>query len=103
MKLLHLTFAAIALALAGPTAAQDFPERPMTMVVPRPAGGIADLGARVHAKAMAATRGKPIVIDNKPGAGGIVGASFAVNQKPDGYTMFYGSDTAIVFKPTFRF
>ena len=51
---------------------------------------------------MAATLGKPIVIDNKPGAGGIVGTSFVANQKPDRYTMFYGSDTAIVFKPPFR-
>ena len=99
MKFLSLSLVAVALVLAGPATAQNFPERPMIMVVPWPAGGTADVSARAHAKAMAANLGQPIVIDNKPGAGGIVGASYVANQKPDGYTMFYGSDLAMVAYP----
>ena len=99
MKLLSIASLALALVLAGPASAQDFPNRPMTLVVPWPAGGIADQGARVIAKAMAAILGKAIVIDNKPGAGGVIGGHFASNAKPDGYTMFYGSDTAMVGYP----
>lgn len=99
MKLFSIAFLAVALVLGGPASAQDFPNRPLTLVVPWPAGGIADQGARVIAKAMATVLGKPVVVDNKPGAGGIVGGSFAANAKPDGYTMFYGSDTAMVGYP----
>ena len=84
MKLFSLASAAVALALAGPVSAQDFPNRPLTLVVPWPAGGIADQGARVIAKAMSSVLGKQVVIDNKAGAGGIVGGNFAANSKPDG-------------------
>jgi len=90
---------AVALAFSSPASAQDFPNRPITLVVPWPAGGIADQAARVFGKSMSSTLGKPVVIDNKPGAGGIVGGSFVANAKPDGYTMFYGSDTAMVSYP----
>jgi len=101
MKFFSLASAAVALALAGPVSAQvqDFPNRPLTLVVPWPAGGIADQGARVIAKSMSSVLGKQVVIDNKAGAGGIVGGNFAANAKPDGYTMFYGSDTAMVGYP----
>jgi tripartite-type tricarboxylate transporter receptor subunit TctC len=99
MKFFSIASMAVALALADPALAQDFPNRALTIVVPFPAGGIADQGARVVGKAMAAVLGKPVVIDNKPGAGGIIGGSFVANAKPDGYTMFYGSDTAMVSYP----
>jgi tripartite-type tricarboxylate transporter receptor subunit TctC len=99
MKFFSMASLAVALALAGTVSAQDFPSRPITLVVPWPAGGIADQGARVIGKSMSAMLGKPVVIDNKPGAGGILGGSLVANAKPDGYTMFYGSDTAMVSYP----
>jgi tripartite-type tricarboxylate transporter receptor subunit TctC len=84
--------ALIAIALAtGASAQQDYPNRPIMLVVPFPPGGQADTAARVLAKAAGDRLGQQIVIDNRPGAGGIIGAEMVMNAKPDGYTIFYGS------------
>lgn len=87
-----LASALISLALASSASAQqDYPTRPVTWVVPFPPGGQADTAARVLAKATGDRLGQQIVIDNRPGAGGIIGAEMVMNAKPDGYTIFYGS------------
>jgi len=99
MKQLSLATVALALMLSGPAAAQDFPNRPITVVVPFPAGGIADSGGRVIAKGMSSILGNPVVVENKAGAGGIVGAEFVANAKPDGHTLLTASNGALVSYP----
>src|SRR6185436_13776010 len=76
-------------AFEPPTAfAQAYPEKPVTLIVPWPAGGSTDIAMRTIAEAAAKHLGQPIVIDNKPGASGTLGpAIMAATAKPDGYTI----------------
>jgi tripartite-type tricarboxylate transporter receptor subunit TctC len=73
------------------TAAQQWPSRPVTMVVPFPAGGGTDAFARPLSAQFSRLTGKQMVIDNRGGAGGTVGASIAAKAAPDGYTLFMGA------------
>ncbi|WP_459614771.1 Bug family tripartite tricarboxylate transporter substrate binding protein [Bordetella sp. 2513F-2] len=82
-------FAACAVSLAAPAAA-EWPERPVTVIVPFPAGGGTDTFARPLAQQLGMLLGQSVVIDNRGGAGGTVGASVAAKAKPDGYTFFMG-------------
>jgi tripartite-type tricarboxylate transporter receptor subunit TctC len=75
-----------------PVAAADYPDRPIRLVVPFPAGGGADTLARLIMPRVAQGLGAPIVIDNKPGAGGNVGAEIVARAQPDGYTLLYGTN-----------
>ena len=79
-----LIVAAAALAIAG-ASAQDFPSRAVTLVVPWPAGGSTDLAMRALATATEKYLGQPIIVENKPGAAGTLGATAMVSAKPDGY------------------
>ena len=77
-----------ALALSGAAEAQDYPVKPVTLIVPWPAGGSTDIAMRAIADAAAKHLGQPIVIDNKAGGSGTVGpATMAATAKPDGYTL----------------
>ena len=77
-----------ALALSFATSAfAQFPERPITMIVPFPPGGVADTVARPMAEALSRDLGQPVVIENKPGAGGGIGMAQVAKAKPDGYTI----------------
>ena len=71
--------------------AQNYPTRPITMIVPFPAGGLTDVPARVAATMMSEKIGQNIVIENKTGATGTIGAGFAARAAPDGYTLFANS------------
>jgi tripartite-type tricarboxylate transporter receptor subunit TctC len=88
---IHRAAAIAAAALAtciSPLHAQDFPTRPITLICPWPAGGSTDTHLRKVAEIAAKHLGQPIVIENKPGAGGMLGpAGMASNAKPDGYTL----------------
>jgi tripartite-type tricarboxylate transporter receptor subunit TctC len=78
----------LAALVAAPVAAQDaYPSRPITMVVPFPPGGVADLLARLMADKLAAALGQAVIVQNKPGATGNIGAEAVANAKPDGYTV----------------
>jgi tripartite-type tricarboxylate transporter receptor subunit TctC len=77
----------IALLLAAPASAQDYPSRPVRMVVPVPAGGITDVLARILQEPLARKWGQPIVVDNRPGAGGNLGTEAVFKAEPDGYTL----------------
>lgn len=78
----------VAVSLSAAAAlAQDFPSRPVTLIVPWPAGGPTDLAMRALATSTEKYLGQPIVIENKPGAAGTLGASAMVAAKPDGYTI----------------
>jgi tripartite-type tricarboxylate transporter receptor subunit TctC len=83
---------ALAAALAPSTARADYPDRPIRLVVPFPAGGGADSLARAIMPRVAQALGASIVIDNKPGAGGNVGAEIVARSAPDGYTLLYGTN-----------
>ena len=83
-----LALALAALALAGAAQAQDYPVKPVTLIVPWPAGGSTDIAMRAIADAAAKHLGQPIVVDNKAGGSGTVGpATMAAAAKPDGYTI----------------
>jgi len=83
--------AGLVVLFAAPAAA-DYPDRPIRLVVPFPAGGGADALARTIMPRVAQELGASIVIDNRPGAGGNVGAEFVAHAAPDGYTLLYGTN-----------
>jgi tripartite-type tricarboxylate transporter receptor subunit TctC len=84
--------ALLALLPVANAGAQEYPERPVHLVVPFPPGGGADILARTISQRLAQALGKPIVIENKPGAGGNVGAEYVARAAPDGYTLLYGTN-----------
>jgi tripartite-type tricarboxylate transporter receptor subunit TctC len=93
----------LSLGLPGAAWAQPaWPERPITLVVPFGPGGIADLTARTVAQAMSATLKVPIVIDNKPSAGSIVGSAAVAQAAPDGHTLLLMSNANAVSAGLFR-
>ena len=78
---------AFALSLSGLAHAQTWPVRPIRMVVPFPAGGPTDVMTRVLSDKLAQAIGQPVVVENKPGAGGTIGSDFVAKSPPDGYTL----------------
>jgi tripartite-type tricarboxylate transporter receptor subunit TctC len=76
---------------AGPAAAQAYPAKPITIVVPFAAGGTTDILARVVGDALKKELGQPVVIDNRAGAGGNIGGALAAKAAADGYTLFMGT------------
>jgi len=83
----------LAALMVAPAMADEFPDRPIHLVVPFPAGGGADTLARmIMPKVSEALGGATIVIENKPGAGGNIGAEHVAHSAPDGYTLFYGTN-----------
>src|SRR6201992_1723007 len=77
--------------LPAAASAQDYPNRPITMIVPFAVGGLTDVPARVLAGMLQEKIGQTIVVENKPGGSGTLGRSYAVRAKPDGYTLFANS------------
>ena len=85
------TLCATALALAaGSALAQTFPERPLKLVVGAPAGGSSDMVARALAEGLAQQLGQPVIVDNKPGAGGLIGLQELLKSPRDGHTLLVG-------------
>lgn len=84
MRLLWLI---AALLYSLPAAAQTFPNRPVTLLITFPAGGPTDIAGRALAEATAKYLGQPVVVENRPGATGTLGAAALANAKPDGYTI----------------
>ena len=83
MRLLPLVFAAVATGVA----AQDYPTKPIRMLIPFPPGGGSDVAGRVVAAALSERLGRQVIVDNRPGAGGIIGTELAANAPKDGYTL----------------
>jgi tripartite-type tricarboxylate transporter receptor subunit TctC len=95
---LRFAFSAMMLAIAGahPALAADYPDQPVKVVVPFPAGGFMDAVARIATERLARSLGRPLVVENRGGAGGKIGEEFTANSKPDGYTLLIG----LVIRPT---
>jgi tripartite-type tricarboxylate transporter receptor subunit TctC len=81
----------VALAALTPASAQDYPARPITLIVPFAVGGLTDVPVRVMAAMLQERIGQSIIVENKPGGSGTVGGAYAVRAAPDGYTLFANS------------
>ncbi len=92
MRMLGL-LAGMAMALALPVAAQEYPAKPIRIVVPFGPGTATDIVARTVGAQLSSRTGQPVVIDNKPGAEGQIGAQAAATAAPDGYTLFITTQT----------
>ena len=88
----------VLLLLARAAIAQNYPEKPVTMIAPFPAGGSVDLVARAVAQQMSEIWKQPVVVANRPGAGGNIGAEAVARAAPDGYTLLMGT-TALASSP----
>src|SRR5438445_1671132 len=97
-KFLATAFAAALLPFAA-LAQTDWPNKPVTMVVPYPPGGLNDAVARVYADKLQAELGKPVLIDNRAGAATTVASNYVAKAAPDGYTIYAGG-TSLVINPT---
>jgi len=104
-RILVLDAIAISLALQfstlQPTAAEDWPTRPVTMVVPIAAGGSLDSIARVVAAGLSQTLGQPVVVENMGGAGSMTGANRVAKAVPDGYQFVFGTTGTFAYTQTF--
>src|SRR5215471_15200875 len=89
-----------ALASFAVVQAQDFPSRPVRFVVPYAAGGSGDMLARLLGNKLAAMWGQQVVVDNRPGAGGLIGTEFAARSEPDGYTLYLATDGPLTIAAT---
>ncbi|MFZ5782668.1 MAG: Bug family tripartite tricarboxylate transporter substrate binding protein [Pseudomonadota bacterium] len=104
MKILRRTMmAALALGLAAPAWAQGgdakWPSKPIRLIVPFAAGGGTDLVARALAEKLGAELGQTVIVDNKPGASGVIAMEAAAKAPPDGYTLVLGSASTVVVNP----
>ena len=86
-----LALALAAAALSGPAQAQAWPAKPISLVVPFPAGGTTDVLARALAEKLTLSLGQPVIVESKPGAGATVGADYVAKARPDGYTLLVGA------------
>src|SRR5262245_6072482 len=77
----------VLLALTTAAAAQDYPTKPVRLIIPFPPGGSNDLVGRMIAAQLGERLGKQVVVDNRGGAGGVLGTEVAANAAPDGYTL----------------
>src|SRR3982750_3260027 len=91
MKVLRLFFVLILAGLAQPAAAQSWPQRPVRIIAPFPAGGLVDVLARAVGEELARSLGQPVIVENRPGAGGNIGADVVAKAEPDGYTLLMTS------------
>ncbi|WP_233167440.1 Bug family tripartite tricarboxylate transporter substrate binding protein [Xylophilus sp. ASV27] len=92
----RLAIALTALAMAAAAQAQDWPQRPIRIVVPFAAGASPDILARIVNDRLAARLGQPLIVDNRPGAGGNTGTDQAAKAPPDGYTFLLSVNAPLV-------
>jgi tripartite-type tricarboxylate transporter receptor subunit TctC len=99
MNALKWVFALVAMAMCGQASAASFPERNITVIVPFPAGGASDTAARMVVSKLSERLGQTVIIDNRAGANGAIGATALKQAKPDGYTLLIGSIGVFAINP----
>ena len=100
--LVKIVLLAAALAAAGVVLAQSYPNRPVHLMVPYPAGGPLDEVARAFGQRLTEGWGQTVVVDNCGGAGGSIGADYVAKSAPDGYTLLLGNAGPITVNPGLR-
>ena len=101
IALVRWLIGAAAIAVSSAASAQDYPNHPVRLIVPFAAGGPADVYARFLAKSLQESLGQPFIVDNRPGAGSIIGTDAVAKSPPDGYTLLLMSNTHTVNESLF--
>jgi tripartite-type tricarboxylate transporter receptor subunit TctC len=102
-KLLALaaaTVASLGVLATAPAFAEDWPAKPIHIVVPYPPGGNVDTAARILASELNKALGQPVIVDNKAGAGGLIAGEYVAKADPDGYTLFMAANGPLLYSPT---
>ena len=86
-------------AFASPASAQQFPTKPIVLVVPYAAGGNVDISARALQAGLGNSLGQPVLVENRPGAGGTIAGDYVARSAPDGHTLFVGSNGPVMLGP----
>lgn len=102
MNLKKLILATLALSAATLAQADNWPSRPLTLIVPFPPGGAADTVGRYYAEQLSTALGQPVVVDNKPGAGTAIAAEAVAKAKPDGYTLSLATAGQLAILPNLQ-
>lgn len=89
--ILRLSMLAIGLTLTAPALAQEWPSKPISLIVPFPTGGTTDVLARALGDELSKTLGQSVIVENRPGAGATIGADYVAKARPDGYTLLMGA------------
>jgi tripartite-type tricarboxylate transporter receptor subunit TctC len=99
IRTLFAALAALGIALAQPAAAQPYPNRPVKIIVPTPAGGPVDVMARILANALPPFLGQNVIVENRAGAGNTLGSKAAAAADPDGYTLLVSAASGLIMSP----
>ena len=99
IRTLLAALAALGIAIADPAAAQPYPNRPVRIIVPTPAGGPVDVMARILANALPPFLGQNVIVENRAGAGNTLGSKAAAAADPDGYTLLVSAASGLIMSP----
>lgn len=99
MKIKNVLMVCAALLFGATVQAQSWPTQPVRIVVPYPPGGNVDVAARIISPGLEKAFGQPFIVDNKPGAGGMIAGEYVARSKPDGNTLFLAANGPLLFSP----